>query len=388
MILRVVEDKKCFGCGACVVACPSNSLEMGIDEWGFLSPRLVGQCTQCELCEKVCPALYPSREDAKSYQVFAAFSLTPALRLWCSSGGVFTSLALEFMTQGGRVIGVAFGEDFRRVHHVMAEKIQDIFRFSGSKYIQSDPTSVLRSVQGLSEKFLFVGTPCQVAGVRRLIECGVLRGDFTLIDFFCHGVPSYVLWDSYLNLLQKRVGRILHIEQRFKITDWHRFQCRVFGSRGVYCRGFEEDPFGFLYLQNYLLRESCYTCPYRGYHSFADLRLGDFWGELFSHDRLGTSLVVAFTEKGFQILVENKDVFLQSMPVEAVGASKATSVSRPEDGELILAKFRQGMSMEKILQRRFCLKRGKLKFRKVLFLLLRTSCVRAGYRILRRVLRG
>jgi coenzyme F420-reducing hydrogenase beta subunit len=292
------------------------------------------------------------------------------------------------MTQGGRVIGVAFGEDFRRVHHVMAEKIQDIFRFSGSKYIQSDPTSVLRSVQGLSEKFIFVGTPCQVAGVRRLVECGVLRGDFTLIDFFCHGVPSYVLWDSYLNFLQKRVGRILHIEQRFKVTDWHRFQCRVFGSRGVYCRGFEEDPFGFLYLQNYLLRESCYTCPYRGYHSFADLRLGDFWGELFSHDRLGTSLVVAFTEKGFQILVENKDVFLQSMPVEAVGASKATSVSRPEDGELILAKFRQGMSMEKILQRRFCLKRGKLKFRKVLFLLLRTSCVRAGYRILRRVLRG
>lgn len=383
-----MEDKKCFGCGACVVACPSNSLEMGIDEWGFLSPRLVGQCTQCELCEKVCPALYPSREDAKSYQVFAAFSLTPALRLWCSSGGVFTSLALEFMTQGGRVIGVAFGEDFRRVHHVMAEKIQDIFRFSGSKYIQSDPTSVLRSVQGLSEKFLFVGTPCQVAGVRRLVECGVLRGDFTLIDFFCHGVPSYVLWDSYLNFLQKRVGRILHIEQRFKITDWHRFQCRVFGSRGVYCRGFEEDPFGFLYLQNYLLRESCYTCPYRGYHSFADLRLGDFWGELFSHDRLGTSLVVAFTSRGRDCIIGSKDVFLQSMPRETVLTSQAVAIQKPADTEKVFALLRRQGDIGQLLKQCFLYKvwRGKLK--KIALRMLRKPMFRMPYKVLKKLLRG
>ena len=382
-----MEDKKCFGCGACVVACPSSSLEMGIDEGGFLNPRPVGQCTQCGLCEEVCPALYPSREEAKSYQVFAAFSLTPALRLWCSSGGVFTSLALEFMAQGGSVIGVAFGEDFRRVYHFMAEKIQDIFRFSGSKYIQSDPASVLRSVQGLPEKFLFVGTPCQVAGVRRLIECGVLRGDFTLIDFFCHGVPSYVLWNSYLNFLQKRVGRILHIEQRFKITDWHRYRYRVFGSKGVYCRGFEEDPFGFLYLQNYLLRESCYTCPYRGYHSFADLRLGDFWGELFSHDRLGTSLVVAFTEKGFQILVENKDVFLQSMPREIVLTSQAVAIQKPVDaGEVFTLLKKQG-DIEQLIKRHFLRKVWQGKLRKIALWTLRKPMFRIPYKVLKKFLR-
>ncbi len=387
MITEKIGQEVCFGCGACAASCPQFVLQLTISKKGFLVPAVSGACQSCGICEAVCPVLVPPEAKVEKVEVFAAFSRTKNLRIWSTSGGVATSLALAFARMVA-IAGAVFDDEFRVALHALTSDLRKILQFSGSKYVQSDPTFAVRAMKDSEGAFLFFGTPCQVAGVRNLIEKGVLRGDFLLVDLFCHGVPSYLLWWSYLDFLRKRVGRILHVEQRFKLQNWHHYFYRIFGEKGVYLKEFLEDPFGFLYLRNYFLRESCYQCPFRGLQSLADLRLGDFWGQLFAQEKLGTSLVVAFTEKGLNCLVEDEDVFLQSMPVEAAKDAQASSISKPKDGEALFLKLQQGVPIERMLLARFWQERGRLKLRKALSPVLRNQHIRTAYKILKRVLKG
>lgn len=43
----------CKKCGICVAYCPRNALSMGARDLPFLSD--VAACTQCKLCELMCP---------------------------------------------------------------------------------------------------------------------------------------------------------------------------------------------------------------------------------------------------------------------------------------------------------------------------------------------
>lgn len=62
------------------------------------------------------------------------------------------------------------------------------------------------------------------------------------------------------------------------------------------------------FLQNLILRPSCYACPAKGGRSGSDITLGDFWGienvlPDFDDDK-GVSLVMAQTAKGRESLAE------------------------------------------------------------------------------------
>ena len=92
-------------------------------------------CIKCGLCEKVCPILNQA-DKLPVQEVLAVKNPDEKERMNSSSGGVFLPLAREVINKGGVVFGAVYDESWE-VHHVYAEKREDVYPMMGSKYLQS-----------------------------------------------------------------------------------------------------------------------------------------------------------------------------------------------------------------------------------------------------------
>lgn len=125
----------------------------------------------------------------------------------------------------------------------------------------------------------------------------------------------------------------------------------------------------FLFLNNYFLRDSCFSCPFRGLNSVADLRLGDFWGPLYAGDKLGTSLILALSEKAWHFLVNINDISLESQPLSEslIKHSQLMSIEKPEDYDIVFDELFNIMDLEHLINSRFLWRIIKRRTRSLLF---------------------
>ena len=143
------------------------------DAEGFLYPVVdASLCIECGLCEKVCPVLhrYGAPEPA-SVRAYACCNRDEPVRMASSSGGVFSLLAGEVLDKGGVVFGARFDHDFSVVHDSV-EEIAGLGTLRGSKYTQSRIEGSFRRAESLlkaGREVLFVGTSCQIAGLKRFL---------------------------------------------------------------------------------------------------------------------------------------------------------------------------------------------------------------------------
>lgn len=305
------EVKLCCGCGACVQACPVGCITFERDAEGFEYPHAdAEQCTDCGRCERVCPMLHPN-EAAAPLSAQGVLHSDTAVRLGSSSGGVFHALATAVLQEGGVVVGAMFDE-----RHTLCQQAtdnpEDLPRLCGSKYIQSSNHEAFQQVREAlraGRRALFVGTPCQVAGLRRYL--GQDNPLLLTADFFCHGVPSPLVWQRFLDEVRSshhlQHEDIAHISFRHKGHGWREYHMvlalrdgREIGiprRKNAYQRAFDE---------NLSLRPSCYECPVRGGRSHSDLTLADFWDiaqvRPAVDDNKGVSLVLCHTPKGIEAL--------------------------------------------------------------------------------------
>ena len=116
-----------------------------------------------------------------------------------SSGGVFLPLAREVINNGGVVFGAVY-DDSWEVHHVYAEKIEDVYPMMGSKYLQSKIDNTYKEPERFLKQgrhVMNVGSPCQIDGLRTFLR-NKQYPNLLAVDFLCHGVPSPGNWRKYL----------------------------------------------------------------------------------------------------------------------------------------------------------------------------------------------
>lgn len=332
----------CCGCGACAQICPQNCIGMQENNEGFLYPVIHAEkCIQCRLCENVCPVLNPiNRRECDLNEAWGGYCKDQSLLLTSSSGGIFSVLAQQILTESGCVYGAAFTEDFGAVRHIEVEATDDLQLLCGSKYMQSELGSSFLSVRKSLEqgrRVLFSGTPCQVAGLKTFL--GKNYPELICVDVICHGTPPAKLWRKYLNYLENRYGaKANSVSFRHKRSGWRKFgmQIETNESKTYYC-DLDQDTFLQLFLNNCCLRESCYQCKVKETGSGADLTLGDFWGvekcDPSLENALGVSLVLIHTKVGKNLL-EKVMPALQGKAIPAKSAIKwntayLCSVRRP-----------------------------------------------------------
>ena len=314
-MINLASRPQCTGCTACANICPHQCIQMKKDEAGFDFPEVIKatECIACGACERICPVLI-KKEKTGTFEpnVYAAFTKDDSLRLHSSSGGIFSELANVVLEDGGSVYGASYDKN-GIVRHVCVEEKEALEELQDSKYSQSilgESFQIIKGRLNAGEKILFSGTPCQVAGLKSFL--GQDYENLICVDFVCHGVPSPMVWEKYIHYrvrLDNQEEYPNKINLRNKESGWSQYAYSVEfkysdGSRYLCNNG--ADLYMRLFVGDYILRESCSECHFKGDGCVSDITLGDFWGiwdvapEM--DDNRGTSLILTHTLKGENLL--------------------------------------------------------------------------------------
>jgi coenzyme F420-reducing hydrogenase beta subunit len=286
---------------------------MVADKEGFLYPSINREmCINCGLCEIVCPEINKRIVSCKDDICYAANAKNDYRRKISSSGGVFQYLAESILNMGGSVVAPVF-DDKMILRHAFINSNAELNKAIGSKYVQSDTGVSYTEIKNRlndGKIVYFAGTPCQVAGLKRFLSFDYEKL-FTQ-DIICHGVPSPSIWKNYVNCLNRNNQIVERINFRDKERGWREYSLRVYLSGGKeYSIPSKFDPYLICFVNNLSLRPSCYVCPFKDGAIESDITLGDFWGikKVYPDldDNKGTSLVIAHSNKGMNLLANVKD---------------------------------------------------------------------------------
>lgn len=324
---NICEHDSCTACSACQSICHKHAITMITDDEGFQYPYInEDSCVECGLCIKTCPA-NKDLDVTSSYpqQPYLAWINDDEVRLDSSSGGIFTALARYVISQGGVVCGAAYDDDMT-VRHRIVDNENDLIHLRGSKYVQSITEGIFSDIKVYLNKGVmvyFVGTPCQVAGLKSFLK--KKYDNLLTSDLICHGVPSGNLFKEQIKYFERKEGKkIVDVKFRAKKRFGQGYDIQIITNTGAnkfFCA--ELVPYFNGFWKNITLRESCYKCQYASLHREGDITLADFWlvKKCFPDVRTskGTSLVFVNSiigENIFMKLANSGDVYIREATIE------------------------------------------------------------------------
>lgn len=316
---RICPVDLCTGCMACYNSCSHGAIGLEKDCCGFLYPVIDEQrCVNCGLCFSVCPVNHPLERGVPK-TVYAAYSKEEKDRKSSASGGASSILAQKMIEEGGTVYGCVQAS-YSDIRHRRIGQQNELYKIKGSKYVQSEIGDVFKAVKkdlSAGRQTLFVGTPCQVAGLRAF-----LRKDYeglVTVDLVCHGVPSGELLQeavksvvkerslpekAYQVCFRSKGEKEEGLKYGFFLSDWVSDSCNgmVFGKEyphNAYIAGFISGLFH---------RACCYVCPYADPRRVSDITIGDYWGIGKTALEVGKGISEVFpnTEKGLHFFEKCK----------------------------------------------------------------------------------
>lgn len=317
-MINITDKSKCTGCSACVNVCPKQTIHFKNDYAGFRYPEVnMNNCIDCSLCEKVCPIITPvdTKNNFAEPYVKAAWNKNEEIRINSTSGGVFSALAIQFIRQGGYVVGAEYTEDYGIKHTIISDE-EKIKSLRQSKYAQSELDNIfgrIKKLLNIGEKVMFCGTPCQVAGLRNYLIKDY--DNLFLVDFICRGIVSQKIYKKYLESVENHSkSKVVNVHFKNKDFGWNRFSTKLTLKNGkTYHKDRYHDEYMVGYLKyNLYLRPCCNDCKFKTLPRVSDVTLGDFWGIGNSKKELdndkGTSVVIINSKKGSDFFNQISDL--------------------------------------------------------------------------------
>ncbi len=310
-------DKYCYGCTACSNICPCDAITMLENREGFQMPSInFDKCVNCHACEKVCPHIQGENKSGSIKGVWLYSSKNDEAKLRSASGSAFFELAKNAIESKCFVFGCVWDENLS-AKHIVGNALNDVIHMQGSKYMQSDMGNCLSELLSLlrsGNKVLFSGTPCQATAAHLTamnLEKGKYRGNLITAAVLCHGVATPKSWMSYKKWLEKKEGsRLIDVNFRNKEKEgYKKSYCRYDFADGhsTYLPTFlPSSPFiEATLVYNLAIRHSCNHCECKGPNEGCDIILGDWYAHYTGDGKLGTSCIVAFSERGRDYVVKS-----------------------------------------------------------------------------------
>lgn len=288
----MITPKDCTGCSACIEVCPKECITLGKDDFG--AEKVVVDetlCIKCGLCSSVCQLENPiSLSSTKKILVAARTDKTNFERT--TSAGIATLISMQFIKQGGYVIGVRWDKQSGKAMYDIAETLDALSGFQGSKYVYPTMIGIYKKVKELlqNKRVLFIGLPCHIAAMKKYL--GKENENLFTVDLLCHGAPE----KSYLDEHLKSLGLGGNIESvSFRNGSTYRLLAKTSDKQVEIER--HKDTYLYGFLNGLIQKEYCYSCRYAYSERVGDLTLGDAWGQtILKADR--TELVAINNEKG------------------------------------------------------------------------------------------
>ena len=354
---HILEDHTlCCGCGACAYMCPKRAITIRTDADGFRKASVdENNCINCGKCRNVC--VFEGKKEGVSLKNATLYSYKDnnnEVLKRSSSGGAAYSVSKLLLGKGYNVCGCTFNVQTRKAKHIIVRKKEDLYKLQGSKYIQSRFDHVFEQIVQLKSPMLIIGTPCQIAAIKRAFP---KQENIICVDLICHGVPSYNLFKRYREYLQKKYSfgnDYYNITFRNKKMGWReRFLLSTDGKKSV-CLSQHKDLFFRMFESMNCYMEACYNCRWRD-NSCADLRLGDYWGPKFEYDNSGVSMIVSFTKRGEEIVGElqkkNCGTILKQPMSDYFNYQQTENIVKPLYYEEIIKDLQAGPNLQVIVDK-------------------------------------
>lgn len=273
MIKTICDQSKCSGCSACANICPKGAIEMRPGKIGHIYPSISNMCIECGLCIKTCPVNTPVLLQ-KPQKTLAFWVKDKKEHSSSTSGGAAACFTNYILESGGVVYGCA-SLPHGVIEHIRITNKNDAYKLKGSKYVHSHINNCFSLIEkDLREgkRVLFIGLPCQVAGLRNFIK---KDDNLFSIDLICHGVPSQQVLFDYIESL----GFNRNVIDTISFRENKGFYLSIYAEgKNVYHEDECSDLYYMAFNDNLNFRDSCYSCRYSTSERAGDLTIGDFWG--------------------------------------------------------------------------------------------------------------
>lgn len=331
----VVDWRLCLGCGACAYVCPEHKVEL-VDFFDEGIRPVVEQnnCGGCRQCLDVCPAVQsdfrmdgalPSSGVDESFTkewgpvvaIWEGHASDPDIRFKGSSGGALTAISaycLEVLGMHGVLHIGQDPEDPIRNRTRLSRTRAELLAAAGSRYSPASVCNGLGLVESAPAPCVIIGKPSEIAAVRnaRKLRPELDRKVGVTLSFFCAESPSTKGTTALLERMGVDPKSVTDL--RYRGSGWP-------GHFSPLRRG-ETKPAGqmtyrdsWAFLQAY--RPWSVQLWPDGTGEMADIACGDPWYEAPDGRNPGSSLVVARTERGREIVAGAMAAgFLELKPAE------------------------------------------------------------------------
>lgn len=298
----------CTSCQMCAAVCPKNAITISLDKDGFYRPIVDNNlCVDCSICTNICYKFDNQIEDygkdrLASTTLYGASAKDVNIVKKTTSGGIADILAHKLMQGGYKCVGVVYDSEYDIAIDIIANSEADLDKFRGSKYIQSYTFNAFKEIVNncKNEKYAIFGTPCHIYSIDKFLRQRKVRDQHILIDLYCHGCPSMLIWEKYIKKIKEKTfyTKIDNVNFRSKTMGWGNYTMEISTNGKIqYHSNNRHNEFFDLFFSDQVLNEACNDCKLRGTLAYTDIRLGDFWGKQYVMNLKGVSAVSLVTDK-------------------------------------------------------------------------------------------